>query len=201
MSFPLPSMAPGDFEWRPISFGLWSKVSITDNEGAWSPGGEHVCGKSFLGLLASSNLGIILIWGLWGAASTWFLLLPTLRCPTSKAKSITYPQPLPGHCDVRYGAISKKKCFFPLPWQANRGLGGKAIQGENKIISALHMSCQKSCALGQGNASCHLCPISISCFLCNAIQNCPLGISWQTPHSLNTKCILHPNISNYLQDC
>lgn len=147
-------------------------------------------GKASRGYLLPAIWVILLIWGLWGAASTWFLLLPTLRCPTSKAKPITYPQPLPG-CEV--WCNFQKKCFFPLPWQANRGLGGKAIQGENKIISALHMSCQKSCALRQGNASCHLCPISISCFLCNAIQNCPLGISWQTPHSLNPKCILHPS--------
>lgn len=68
MSFPLPSMAPGDFEWRPISFGLWSKVSITDNEGAWSPGGEHVCGKSFSGLLASSNLGYFINLGTLGSS-------------------------------------------------------------------------------------------------------------------------------------
>lgn len=44
-------MAQGDFEWKPIHFGLWSKVSTTSNEGRWSPGRECVWGKSAQGYL------------------------------------------------------------------------------------------------------------------------------------------------------
>ena len=86
-----------------------------------------MCGKSFSGLPASSNLGYFINRGSLGSSIHMTPAASHLPLPNRQrqAHHSTYPLPLPGHCDVTYGAISRKVLFFPLPGKHREGWEGK----------------------------------------------------------------------------